>query len=328
MEAPNETPRRAPRFKRRPRGEVERVEVTERDAAIVRLVAEYRFLRSSHITSLLLLYGWSEQQTLRRLRALYDIGFLDRPEEQWAYRSASGARPTVYALGDKGARFLTEQNGIAVGRTRWRDKNREVGSRHVEHTLLIADVMLAFERMCKRRGNVRLILPREILTSAAEEVRRARKPFTWQIKAPWEGTQLRLPVVPDKVFGLQFLDEPDGKNRLWFMLEADRGSETIAPENLLNTRKPTLFHKYFAYQATHAQSIQTQRFGFRGFRVLTVTAKGQGRVAGMIDAAKQASGDRQPNFYLATDLATIEAHEDILRVPWKNARGEERILDL
>ena len=64
--------KRLPRFERRPQ-DIPSFELTERDEAIMRIVARLRFARSTHIVSLLsVLYpGASEQKILRRLQALF-----------------------------------------------------------------------------------------------------------------------------------------------------------------------------------------------------------------------------------------------------------------
>src|SRR3712207_7323914 len=48
---------------------------------------------------------------------------------------------------------------------------------------------------------------------------RSMKPFQWQVEAEWERTKLRLPVVPDKMFGLEFAELPEDRNRVWFRSE-------------------------------------------------------------------------------------------------------------
>ena len=58
------------------------MQLTERDREIIRLVHRHRFLRSSHICSLI---PGSPQQLLRRLKLLYHHGFLERPRSQIDY---------------------------------------------------------------------------------------------------------------------------------------------------------------------------------------------------------------------------------------------------
>jgi hypothetical protein len=55
------------------------VALTERDIDIIAHVARHRFLRSDHVAALV---GGSQQRILRRLRLLFDNGYLDRPTAQ------------------------------------------------------------------------------------------------------------------------------------------------------------------------------------------------------------------------------------------------------
>src|SRR5438876_6407986 len=108
--------RRLPRFKRA--ATVTPMKLTERDRDILRLVHRHRFLRSSHITSLI---GGSSQQLLRRLQLLYHHGYLERPRCQIDYYQEGGSRRMVYGIGDKSAALLKHEQ------LHWSEKNRSVG---------------------------------------------------------------------------------------------------------------------------------------------------------------------------------------------------------
>jgi hypothetical protein len=49
---------------------------------------------------------------------------------------------------------------------------------------------------------------------------------TRNIVLSWRAVLTDAPVKPDGFFGLQFPDRPDGKNRAFFFLEADRSTMT------------------------------------------------------------------------------------------------------
>ena len=87
--------KRKRRFKRQPEGFIQ---LTERDAAIIKAVYRHRFLRSTHI---LALFGGG-QGLLRRLAELYHHAYLDRPREQIEFYQNAGSKPMVYALGNRG----------------------------------------------------------------------------------------------------------------------------------------------------------------------------------------------------------------------------------
>src|ERR1017187_1986898 len=115
---------RLPRFKRA--SAVAAIELTERDRQIIRLVERFRFLRSSHICSLV---PGSPQQLLRRLKLLYHHGFLERPRAQLDYYHKGGSSHMVYGLGNKCAALLRRDLVPGSGQVRWGEKNRGQGDR-------------------------------------------------------------------------------------------------------------------------------------------------------------------------------------------------------
>ena len=106
-------PARRPRFRRAENPPAFRL--TEDDVELVRLLARHRFLRSTHLAGLT---GRSLDRTNDRLHRLFHTGYIDRPRAQLDYYPNRGAAPMVYALGDKGARLLTEL-GVALSNLEW-----------------------------------------------------------------------------------------------------------------------------------------------------------------------------------------------------------------
>lgn len=94
-------------------------QLTPRDIEIVKLVAEHRFLNSDHIRQMV---AGSDRNISNRLKGLFEHGFLDRPECQYdTYRIGGGSKLLAYALADKGARLLADQQ--TGKRISWTDKN-------------------------------------------------------------------------------------------------------------------------------------------------------------------------------------------------------------
>ena len=144
-----------PRFKRA--STIAAMRLTERDRRIIRLVQQFRFIRSSHVHSLI---SGSQQQLLRRLKRLYHHGFLERPRAQIDYYHQGGSRRMVYALRSTGAACLRRDLDPGWGQIRWGEKNRAAGRVFLEHALLVSDVMVAIELACRRTG-IRLLADRE-----------------------------------------------------------------------------------------------------------------------------------------------------------------------
>jgi DNA-binding Lrp family transcriptional regulator len=316
MESPASIPRR-PRFRR---VTAPAFALTDRDVAIIRAVEKHRFLRSSHVAALL---GASPQPVLRRLQRLYHAGYLDRPRAQIDYYRGGGSQPLVYGLGNAGADLLAQSFGVARGRIDWTSKNREVGALFLQHTLLIADVMVGLAVGCRANGRVRVIEPGEILAHAPAATRRRRNPIAWNVRVVHERERHTIGVIPDKVFGLHFLDAPEGQNRAYFFLEADRGTMPVERKTFDRT---SFFRKLLAYHETWRQQIHTQHFGIKSFRVLTVTSSPE-RVRNIAAAASKATNGKALRLFLFADQASlIEA--DPLALTWRDASsGLVRLTD-
>lgn len=142
---------RLPRFKRVSTGHP--LQLTPRDQLILRHVGTHRFLNSRQILALV---GASPQHLLKRLQALFHAGYLDRPRAQLRYFSEEGPQPVVYALGRKGAKVVAKPAGQLS-----RYDNRTIKQLYMQHTLLVADVMIAFIRAA-RGGSLRLELEEDL----------------------------------------------------------------------------------------------------------------------------------------------------------------------
>jgi hypothetical protein len=137
----------------------------------------------------------------------------------------------------------------------------------LHHTLAVAEVMVAFEVVCRRREGVRFIPPEEVLAGAPEATRRLRLPFRWQVEVRWDGKSHRLGLEPDWVFGLRFEGSPENRRRALFFLEADRGTMPIMRKGLAQT---SFLRKLLAYQETWRRGLHREYLGIPNFRVLTV----------------------------------------------------------
>ena len=129
--------------------------------------------------------------------------------------------------------------------------------------------MVAFEAACQKSGRVRLIRADEILKHAPEATRRRKNPLKWNVPASYGGQNITLGLVPDKIFGLQYLDKPEGKNRAYFFLEADRATMPVMRTDI---RQTSFYRKMVGYHETWKQGLHTTVYGIKNFRVLTVTS--------------------------------------------------------
>jgi len=304
---------RLPRFRRSSNTAL--IQLTERDQEIIRLVNRNRFLRSSHITALV---AGSPQQLVRRLQLLYHHGFLERPRAQIDYYHKGGSRSIVYGLGNKGAKVLKLELGSSSYRVRWAEKNRSVGRIFLEHALLVSDVMVTIELACRESGRIRLLRDDELLPQ--DDTSTKQRSFKWNVNV---GKGLKLGLVPDGVFALNFEDNDDATHPAFFFLEADRGTMPVMRRTLSQT---SFYRKLLAYEATWSQSIHRTRFGFHRFRVLTVTTSPE-RVKSLIDACSKL--EHGHGLFLFTDRASLEKSGAIFSPIWQtpNQGGTVSLFD-
>jgi hypothetical protein len=292
-------PPRLPRFQRVP--SVAPPQLTERDREIIRLVYRHRFLRSSHICSLI---PGSSQQILRRLKLLYHHGYLARPRAQIDYYHHGGSREIVYGLGNKSASILKPELGEMFRQTPWDEENGSVKRIFLQHALLVSDIMVSIELAC-RQSEVRLLTEQDLATK--------NQPFRWNTIVAGQ----KLSAVPDRVFALEFKGADRNLRRSYFYLEADRGTMPVIRKSLSRT---SFYRKLLGYEATWTQRIHEKQFGFHRFRVLTVTT-GPERVKSLRDACSKLKSGH--GLFLFTDRAVLDKPQDILSHVWQTGRPGE-----
>jgi hypothetical protein len=201
----------------------------------------------------------------KRLRLLYDHKYIDRPKAQAAIFSHADKRPTVYALGNAGAKLLSEHYGVPMPPSvYWTEKNRRVRERHIEHTLGISDFMIEIETLCKAAPDLHLISQEDILAQSPPETRRAKYPFRWKTQVNHNGQRHEIMILPDYVFGLR---NEHGRERFFFV-EIDRGTMPVKRRDITQT---SFARKVLSYADTFERGLALRRFGMTGFQVLTVT---------------------------------------------------------
>lgn len=292
---------RKPRFKRT--ASDSDFQITPRDRDILRHVATHRFLSSRQILALV---SGSRQHVLRRLQGLFHRGFLDRPRAQLRYFSEIGLQAMVYALGRAGTRILA-----GSGQPRPRYDNRNIKQLYLQHTLLVADVLIAFIRACRVAQRPRLLTEEQLAPNA-------RLAFQWSATVRQGAETKRVGVVPDRTFALESRQTGE---RVVFFVEADRATMPLTRRSLAQT---SLHRKLLAYEATWTSELVQDRFSSTRFRVLLVTDSAE-RAKHLIDLC--ATLPRGRGLFLVTDADTLAAamaadsNADIFTLPWRTADG-------
>jgi hypothetical protein len=291
---------RLPRFQRV--ATVAPIRLTARDQKIIRLIHRHRFLRSHQIIALV---GGSAQNLSRRLQWLFHHGYLERPRAQLQYYERSGSQTIAYGLGNKSGSLL-QLNPAA-----WGEKNRGIGRMYLAHALLVSNVMVSLELACRQHG-IRLLHEDELNLPV-------KAPLHWRVKIR-DGT--KLGVIPDRVFALEYADQNGQVQRVYYFLEADRGTMPVVRKKLSQS---SFYRKLLAYETTWTNKVHQRHLGIPRFRVLTVTTSAA-RVKSLLAACSRLQ--RGHGLFLFADRTVLE--KDPFSAVWQCGKSAKisALLDL
>jgi Replication-relaxation len=289
--------------------------ITGRDIALLQNIARFRLASGAQLAQL---DGGSAQNVSRSLLALWENGFVVRPEAQVAARLLyEGSRPTIYGLSRKGARLLRNE-GLDVRRRLLDgiDRERGAGWRFVEHTVSIADFFVALELAAAGRGDVQIVKRAEILEDAPRTKRERQVRLEASIRL--NAVLRRNAVMPDALFGLRLGSGAEN----YFMVEIDRGEMPV--ERYKNVNRTYFAKKMLTYFEANRQQRHVHDLGLRNFRVLTVTTT-RARIEKMLDALRTMTDGRGSNIFLFADQTSL-AGSNPLEVVWLSGMNEPRRL--
>ncbi len=302
---------------------------TERDFTLLHALYKYQLLTTHQLVNV---HQGSEHKTRLRLRELFDAGLLERFHTK-TDMTIPGSEPIVYALTDLGADWLSEhRDDIDRQRTRYNENNARRKITSIPHALMVADIMLAFELACYYGPErAAFVAQQHMISHAPEQTRNRRTPTHWSNKVVVNGDPHTIGNNPDQMFGIVDKERPEGRNTLFFFLEADRATETVQPVTK-HLNKATIYKKLLGYYHTHAQKVLPGVFGewLRNFRVLWVidsqakAAGGKTRLENFLDTTRSVTDGRIADLFLYTTHEALKAHGNPLTHTWVNANGEER----
>lgn len=299
---------RRPRFHRA--AEPLAFRITEGDVEIVRLLARHRFLRSTHIAALV---GRSLDRVNDRLLRLFHAGYVNRPRAQLDRYPDSGSAPMVYALANRGAQLLAEHSG-PLSNSHWSRKNESAGRPFIKHQLEVMDFYVALRTATRGRHDVTMIHPDEMIADFPQSRRASHHPFALRVMLT-QGTGVHdVGVVPDLAFGLRF---PDGTRRC-FLVEIDCGTMPIVRAD---PKQTSFGRKLRSYLAAHTARLHERQFGWKTFRVLTVTPS-ESRMFRMIRASQFFRDETPPGPRLFHFAVRNELHEaGAFQCQWLTGEG-------
>ena len=303
---------------------------TERDFSILHALYKYQLATTHQLAAI---HPGNDQKTRWRLRALFDAGLVERFHTK-TDMTIPGSDPIVYALTDRGADWLSEHRGdVERQRARYNERNARRTLSSIPHVLMVADVMMRFELASYYRSNdVAFLSQAELLGRAPESTRNRRSPTAWNTRVLMKGDAIPIGTNPDQLFGIEDKTREPGRNRGYFFLEADRGTETVRPISG-HLDKATIYKKLLGYCATHTQKLHQGVFGdwMRNFRVLWVINSSNGkardgrtRLENFLETTRSVTNCRIADLFLFTTHDALRAHGDPLTHTWVNANGEGR----
>jgi Replication-relaxation len=224
----------------------------------------------------------------------------------------------VYALADRGARLLTE-SGLECANQEISRNNLRAGRPFIDHQLEIVEFYVALQLSISRYRDIRLIHPHELISSFPDATRARPNPLALRATIAHEGKTQAVGVVPDLVFGLRFRDG----SRRCFMVEIDRGTMPITRSDI---RQSSFERKMRAYLTAYAAKQHEQQFGWKAFRVLTVTTD-QHRLGSMVKALRSSSVPQSPGPALFWFALRGELNRyDPFAHTWRDGAGRSQIL--
>jgi hypothetical protein len=261
--------------------------VTDRDLDIIEAILRYRFSPTSHLVRLV---GGNEDVTLRRLRRLWEKGFINR----WAFPGIRTHSEFHYYLDSREPLDLlmahgriTEPHPTMLEEIR---NNREkdyaaaaVRGQHMQlgflqHSLVISRMHFMLEMSCRRSGSfVSLDAWSQGGPLAGNKVHvpkikssRYGSDYLWQESDETE----RLPVEPDALFSLGFADGKQGQRQAHFFYEADRG--TMNTTDML--KKLRAYYHFIKKQQRHREA-----FGIHPIRAVLVETTTEARARRLME---------------------------------------------
>jgi hypothetical protein len=197
-------------------------------------------------------------------------------ERHYLARIVLPTQKHIYTLGRAAAPALVEQGIASKELIDFRLRHHELKELFLKHALMIVEIHAALE-LAARNSPIKLVAWKE-----GQELHDS-------INVSERGQQRRLPVRPDGFFTLQDTNRPPDKNRLHFMLEADRSTTT----------QSRFKDKIVAYWNYLQSGKQEGKYGIKHFRVVTVTLTNE-RAANLAQMAVEVTPPQLRKFFLFT----------------------------
>lgn len=256
----------------------------------------------------------SEKRARDRLTDLFNENetphggaYLDRPWQQFRTFDAR-YQPLVYDLAKPAEKALREAG-------KWSDRVNESAGPW-QHRFMVAAITASIELATLKNPNLNFIPQHTILERAGERLRHP-VPFT----NPKTGKQERSDLIPDALFGLEYIDG-DRKSYRFFLVEADRATE---PSRSSKFNRKSHLRTLLQYREYVGRGLYKEHLKLTaGMLVLNVTSS-EAAFARMIKLTQEITekGSSYQLFQAVPELGGYFKPPEILRkflnAPWNRA---------
>ena len=238
------------------------IEITDRDEVWLRAIHRYRFITTDQAQ--LLSEGRitkRREAVNKRLRCLLDHNYIDRPALQKEVFSRGDKRHVVNALGQAGAKWLSEHAGVSFPAGKgWKSANAALSSKtKLLHDIGAVDTVLRFDRTIKPLPDLRMLHQDELMAQLNDWPRRLRP--HWLPTQVWrKGELVDRHTNPDYTFSLAKLVEGRERKALFF-LEYDNDTEDYDKSNALASG---IGQKHICYNDAYERKLPLELYGIKG----------------------------------------------------------------
>lgn len=283
----------------------ESVFINERDEKLFELLAKYRYLTTSFIEALLFSKNKSKTAPQRRLKKLYDSGYVDRIFLQNPKSNARGE--ACYFLGKHGYDYLVLEKGYDG---RFNPKNKDVRHYFLKHSLSGIEFRIKAEKDIVGNPNAELSEDGWFTEFDIVDQNALKKKDKYLLYNE-VGDRINretFTVYPDALFYLRGLGKYSAHTPMYFV-EIDRGTEPINTKIRQKIRGYNLFLK----GNFHKKYIDTDIV-----KVLFVTTNRQ-RITNIINTLKDEEGIE---YFWFTDFESAQTKNVFTGNIWTQSDGQ------
>ena len=272
-------------------------------------------LRFATLKQLALLDGGSETNLGRHLSNLFDHQYIDRPDKQrHGYRVGENP-PIAYRITRLGLNLLEEATALSIPHLAWSTKDQKAKPASIEHTLRTGDIVIGFSLDATRLG-LKLFDHYQLLPFFPEETRAANSFKLIFDQSDSRAKALRR-VIPDRLLNVQ-----NDAARRNFAIECDMGTMSII--GLKQPEDGKFARKIAGYWHAFERELHTARWGFKSFRVVTVTTSPQ-RIDTMREAVRTIVG-KDTKLFVFTTFQEYFSSSPLTSPIWQTSSGERTTL--